>query len=112
MRENTVLVTGYAPAPKGTSMYELYKYAGIVLEIDFDNDIIVDAEFTFVTDLAKKFFKNLIIGYNINNGLDNLTELVKKRYWAPSTEAFTACLKVAIRRYFDTKLNLSKENNQ
>lgn len=111
MKKNTVLVTAYSPAPMGTAMYEMYRYAGLILEIDINNDIIVDAEATLVTNLAKEFFKNLLVGYDLKKG-DELVEIIRKKYWAPSTEAFTACLKVAIRRYFDTKLNLSKENNQ
>lgn len=109
MKKNTVLVTAYSPAPMGTSMYEMYRYAGLILEIDLDNDTIVDAEPTLVTNLAKEFFKNLLVGYDLKKG-DELVEIIRKKYWAPSNEAFIACLKVAMRRYFDTKTNLANEN--
>jgi hypothetical protein len=99
----TVLVTGYAPAPKGTGMYELYKYAGVVLEIDLVTDIILKAELTFITNLAKDFLSRLVEGYNLNDGIDNLAEIIRGRYWAPSTEAVIICFKSAIKRYFDMK---------
>jgi len=104
----TVLVTGYTPAPKGTGMYELYKYAGIVLEIDLATDIILKAEFTFVTNLAKDFLSRLVEGYNLNDGIENLCTLIRERYWAPSTESVVVCFKVAIKRYFDMKQKYKK----
>lgn len=45
---HTVLVTAYAKAPQGSAMYEVYKHAGIVLEIDPSTHHIVEAEFTFI----------------------------------------------------------------
>lgn len=48
MEKDTVLVTAYTPAPRGTSMHELYKYAGVILKINTLTDIIVNIEPTFV----------------------------------------------------------------
>ena len=39
-------------------MYEIYKHAGIVLEIELESHKIVKAEFTFVTDLSKEFLRS------------------------------------------------------
>ncbi len=100
---DTVLVTGYAPSPHGTAMHSVYKYAGVVLEIDLNTDKIVNAEFTFITCLARDFIARVIQGYDLNDGLENLFKRVRSRYWAPSTEAVNACIKVAVQRYFDVK---------
>jgi len=87
--------------------YAIEKYSPDYILI-LNNDIIVDAEATLVTNLAKEFFKDLLVGYDLKKG-DELVEIIRKRYWAPSNEAFIACLKVAIRRYFDTKTNLAND---
>jgi hypothetical protein len=100
---NTVLVTAYAKAPQGSAMYEVYKYAGIVLEIDIQTDRIVDAEFTFVTDLAKHFFRRLVIGYQLTNGIDELIKRVEKHYYAPSAGSVIVALKAAFKRYIEKK---------
>ena len=99
----TVLVTGYAPSPHGTAMHSAYKYAGVVLEIDLQTDKIVNAEFTFVTSLARDFIARIIQGYNLNDGLEGLFEKIRALYWAPSTQAVIACIKSAVQRYFDMK---------
>ena len=74
--DETVLVTGYAPSPHGTAMHSLYKFAGVVLEIDTQTDRIVNAEFTFVTSLARDFIARLIQGYNLNDGLEGLFQKI------------------------------------
>jgi len=98
---HTVLVTGYSKAPQGTSMYELYKHAGIVLEIDFRTHEIVDVEFTFVAKLTNDFFKRLVIGYNLSNGIQGLIERIRKHYFAPSQQAVIVALQSAYQRYTD-----------
>lgn len=101
--EDTVLVTGYAPSPHGTAMHSVYSFVGVVLEIDPHSSTIVNAEFTFVTSLARDFIARIIQGYNFNDGMEGLYQKLRTRYLAPSTEAVIACIKVAMQRYFDVK---------
>ncbi|MGV3465614.1 MAG: DUF3870 domain-containing protein [Heyndrickxia sp.] len=104
---NTVLVTAYAKAPQGSAMYEMYKHAGIILEIDSTTHEIVDAEFTFIADLTKDFFKRMIIGYDLSNGIDDLIQRIENHYFAPSTHSVVVALKAAYKRYFE-KVNQVK----
>lgn len=101
---NTVLVTGYAKAPTGSAMFEVYKHAGIVLEIDPSDHSIVNVEFTFITDLAKDFIKRLFVGYKLSNGIDDLVRRIEAHYFAPSTNSVIVALKAAYKRYFE-KIN-------
>lgn len=105
---HTVLVTAYAKAPQGSAMYEMYKYAGIVLEVDFSNHQIVEAEFTFVTGLAQNFFRRMIIGYDLSRGVDELVERIEKHYFAPSTHSVIVALKAAHKRYFEKNNHIDK----
>lgn len=99
----TVLVTAYAKAPKGTAMYEVFQHAGIVLEVDIETDIIVDAEFTFITDLAKDYLRRLLAGHRLTPEADDLPTLIACHYMAPSQQAVVVALKIACQRYFDSK---------
>lgn len=99
----TILATGYSKAPQGTSMYEKYKHVGIILEIDTETDKIMDASFTFISDLTTNFFSRMVVGYNLKNGLDQLIFEIKNRYIAPSQQAVIICLKSAVQRYWDLK---------
>jgi Domain of unknown function (DUF3870) len=99
----SVLVTGYSKAPQGTSMYEMFKHAGIVLEIDMETHTIVDAEFTFIAQLTKDFFRRLMIGYNLSEGIEPLIARIQDHYYAPSQQAIIVALQSAVQRYWDVQ---------
>lgn len=98
---DTVLLTAYSKAPQGTSMYEKFKYSGLVLEIDKRNHLIVDVEVTFITKLAQDFFKRLMVGTDFSKDLNIVIEKIKDNYLAPSQQSIIVALKVAYQRYWD-----------
>lgn len=98
---NTVLVTAYAKAPQGTSMYEAYKYAGIVLEVDKTTHRIVDAEFTFITSLAQRFFNRMLVGFDMTSNIDTVIKRIEEHYYAPSANSVIVALKSAQKRYLE-----------
>lgn len=100
-KNDTIMVTAYAKAPQNTSMFEVYKYIGIVLEIDRNSREIVNAEFTVITDLAKDYLKRLFIGYNMDDGVEGIIKRIESSYFAPSTNSFNVALKSVFRRYED-----------
>ena len=103
-RSSTNLVTAYAKAPQGTSMYESYKHVGVVLEVDCATHQVVEAEFTFITDLAQRFFNKLLIGVDLTASLDPVIEQIQNHYFAPSTGSFVVALKNAQKRYLEKVL--------
>lgn len=98
---NSVLVTGYSKAPQGTSMYEMYRHAGIVIEVELETHNILDVEFTMVADLTKDFFKKLVVGYCLEDGLEELINRIKKYYFAPSQQSIIVALQAANQRYWE-----------
>lgn len=108
MEMNTVLVTGYAKAPQGTAMYEIYKTSGIVLEIDIRTNVIVNAEFTFVTTLARDFLSRLIVNYDLTNGLEDLIRRIEAHYYTPSTNSVIVAVKAAYTRYLEKRKKLQE----
>lgn len=96
---NTVLVTGYAKAPQGTTMANVHGYVGIVLLIDKDSDTIVAAEPTFLTGLAQSFISEILVGYDINRGDETLRSEIRRRYLAPSQQALVQAIQNAFQRY-------------
>ncbi|MDM5200527.1 DUF3870 domain-containing protein [Fictibacillus enclensis] len=101
VKMKTVLVTGYAKAPQGSSMFELYKTSGIVIEIDTETNLIVNAEFTFVTELARDFLRRVIVGYDLSQGIDGLVQRIEDYYYTPSTNSVIMAVKAAYKRYME-----------
>ena len=96
---DTVLITGYAPAPKGTVMQESQRLFGVVIEVDRRTHRIVAADIPGVTDLSKDFFRRVAVGYDLSQGVERLAEKVRSRYWTSSTDALIACLKIIGQRF-------------
>ncbi|MEI3611173.1 DUF3870 domain-containing protein [Pseudogracilibacillus sp. SO30301A] len=93
------IVTAYAKAPQNTSMFEVFKYIGVVLEIDRESRTIINAEFTFITDLAKNYFSRLVIGHNMDEGADKILKKIEESYFAPSSNSIIVAIRSAFRRY-------------
>lgn len=98
---DTYLITGYSKAPQGTSMYEEYKYSGIVLEVNKETHIIQAVELTFVTRLASDYFNRLLVGCNLFNGIEPIIKQIKENYHAPSQQSVIVAIKSAHQRYLD-----------
>lgn len=102
MAENkTVLISGYAQAPRGTGMSATMTWIGVVLEVDLNTHVIVAADATFVTDLARDFFRRTVIGYKLTDGLDGLVNLVETRIHTPSKNSLQTALQAAFQRYVE-----------
>lgn len=100
---NTVLVAGYAKAPQGTPMHEVYRHTGVILEINVETNIIENVSFTFISDLTNDFCKRLIHLYDLSNGNEEIIEKIKLHYLVPSQQALIVALKSAIQRYWQLK---------
>lgn len=83
-------------------MHSMYGHCGVVLEVDLEDDRIVAADFTVVTQLANSFLSTLIVGERISEDSD-LPEKIRLRYLAPSTEAVLVALRTAMRRYLQRR---------
>lgn len=101
MTAKSVLVSGYAQAPRGTGMSESLTWIGVVLEIDCATHRIVAAEGTFITALARDFFSRHVAGYCLIDGLAGLLEIIDRHYNTPSQQALKVALQSAFQRYVE-----------
>ncbi|MHB8156383.1 MAG: DUF3870 domain-containing protein [Desulfocucumaceae bacterium] len=99
---NTILVTGFAQLPKGTTMYEQYKVIGAALLVNLDTSEILDADITFTAELPNKFIKSIIKGYYLNQGLEPLMGELKGRFKTPSQGAVIQAIRSAYERYIES----------
>lgn len=99
LSNKTVLVSGYAQAPKGTGLSEMLTWIGVVLEVDCLTHEIVAADGTFVTEVARDFFRRRVVGYRLTDGLEGLQETIELHYNTPSKNALQKALQAAFQRY-------------
>ncbi|MBN9241284.1 MAG: DUF3870 domain-containing protein [Mesorhizobium sp.] len=104
MNENrTVLVSGYAQAPRGTGMSQTLTWLGVVLEIDLKTHAIVAADATFVTELARDFFRRTVTGYCLTDGLEGLLALIDNHLHTPSKNSLQTATQAAFQRYVEAR---------
>lgn len=100
---NCVLATGFAQLPKGTPLFEMQKTIACVLVIDTDEEIIVEASYSFLMDLTNEFISSLIKGKSIRNGIEEITKEIEKKYVASEQRAIIQALRGAYDRYVESK---------
>jgi hypothetical protein len=101
--KNTVLITGMAQLPKGTTLSEQYKTITAVLVINVDTEIIENVEFTFIADLTNFYLASLVRGYNLKNGITPLIDILRSRLLIPAQGAVIQSIKSAWDRYKESK---------
>lgn len=65
-----VMMTGYAPCPRGTSVQRQFSYLSIIMEIDIKAGIIENVEFITITPFPYK--KHFIIDSYVTRPIKNL----------------------------------------
>lgn len=106
MRElNTLFVSGYTQAPKGTKMHESGSTVGVMFEVDKRSHHIVDAECTFITKLAQEYFKKIMIGYNFKDDLEEIITTLETHMYIPSIGSIIVAIRIAHQRYMDSVID-------
>ncbi|KAA9027050.1 DUF3870 domain-containing protein [Niallia endozanthoxylica] len=100
---NTILTTGFAQLPKGTTQYEKYQSLAVVLVINVETEVIEDVEFTFIADLTNYYLTSLVRGYDLKQGINPLIEILRSRVLIPSQGAVIQSIKSAWDRYKESK---------
>lgn len=100
-QRNTILLSSYAKLPSSTTAEAVYDV--LVLAVLFDNrtGTIVEAEASMVTELAKCFISNLVVGYNLNDGCDGLIELFDIYYHGHAKKALETAIRGVFHKYKD-----------
>lgn len=106
--DETVYFISYAKLPSSIAAAKLLDVVGVGLVINVKTGIIEDTSCTLITDEAKKFLKDIIIGFNLHEyGVDRLVEEVQYRFHGLSQKAVCVAIKGAVERYETWK----EENN-
>ncbi|QZY55513.1 DUF3870 domain-containing protein [Crassaminicella profunda] len=97
---NTVYFISYAKLPMEISAANMHKVVGVGLIINEDTGIIEDTSCTLITEEARKFIKQVIVGYNVHeNGIEPLIEKIKKRFHGSSQKAICVAIKGTYEKY-------------
>lgn len=89
----TVFLAGHGALPQGMAAKGLYEHLAVVVEIDRQHGVIVDAQCTLVTDLANNIVRRVLIGHCLNDGIDGIINEIIDVYNGAARNAIIACFK-------------------
>ena len=97
--ENSIYISSFAKLPLEIPAAEVYKVLDVGLIINVDTEIIEGASFTLVTDEAKAFLRQMIVGYDLHNGIEPLLNKIKERFYGTSQKAVCVALNIVYEKY-------------
>ncbi len=98
--DDVVYFISYAKLSHSIPAGKLLDHVGIGLVINKANGIIEDISCTLLTDEAKFFLKDIIVGYNIHdNDINKLLSLISSKYHGFSQKAVCVAVQGAYERY-------------
>ncbi len=107
--EHSIYLSAHSKLPSDMPSAEIYKAIDIGLVINLESGVIEDASITLLTDEARNFLKQIIIGYNIDKqSVEPLIETIRKRYLGASQKAICVTLRLIYEKY----INWSQENKK
>jgi hypothetical protein len=107
LNKKTVILVGHAAFPQGMAAKGLYDHLSIVAEVDRVYGVIVDVECNLITDLANGFVRNLLQGYCLKDGIDDLVSEVFSSYRGAAKNAIIAAIKDLHREF----IRYNEKNN-
>jgi hypothetical protein len=110
--ESKVLFAGYARLPAGITASELYKLVGIVVLVDVNTGIILEADCTLATDVARRHVSNSIVGYDLNRGCEPLQQKLDRVYQGGAKKAVIMVIRVIYDKYSHYKTEAAQRNTQ
>lgn len=102
---DTIFFTGYAKLPSNITAAKLYEVVAIGVEVNPQTGEIIACDCTLATKVARDFVNSLIVGYNLSNGIEELTDKFERRYYGSARKALTTSLKIMYDKWIAFKEN-------
>ncbi|TCO71349.1 uncharacterized protein DUF3870 [Marinisporobacter balticus] len=93
-----IFISGYAKLPKGITSTELYSVIAVGVLVNRYTGEVFEAEASLVTSVAKDFFRNHLVGKNLNN-FDEIEKMFKENYFGSARKAIISALRTCYEKY-------------
>jgi hypothetical protein len=96
---STSIFVGHAKPPSNTVSGQMYTILSVVCEVDMESGLIVAAEFTVATDLAKDYLNRMLSGRNLGTDEDTIVAELERCYFSGTQKALIQCFRDMAKRY-------------
>jgi len=98
-RDDTILLTGYARLPAGITASKVSDVVGVAVEVEAATGRIVGAECTLSTELARDFFRRLVVGFSLDGEFSQIVRTIERRYHGSAQKALVTALKTVLEKF-------------
>jgi len=96
---STSIFVGHAKPPANTVSGKMYAILSVVCEVEMETGVIVAAEFTVATELAKDYLNRLLSGRNLNSDEDAIVAELERCYFSGTQKALIQAFRDMTKRY-------------
>lgn len=99
MSARSSIFVGHAKPPANTVSGQMYTILSVVCEVDMQSGVIIGAEFTVATDLAKDYLDRLLTGRNLTLEEDAIVAELEQCYFSGTQKAVIQAFRDMAKRY-------------
>ena len=96
---STSIFVGHAKPPANTVSGQMYTILSVVCEVDMDTGVIVAADFTVATELARDYLNRLLAGRDLAADEDAIVEELEQRYFSGTQKSLIQAFRDMAKRY-------------
>ena len=109
VNKKLIFISGYAKLPNGTTAHEVYGGLILGLGVNRETGDIVECECSLVTQIAKKFIADLMVGQSLNNIL-TIEQAINKQYYGAAKKAIISALGICEEKFRQIQKNSDIED--
>lgn len=111
MASRKIFISGYAKLPKGITATEMYSVIAVGLLVNRSTGEILEGDCSLVTNTAKNFFRNIVIGENLNN-VEAIEKIFNESYYGSARKAIISALKTCHEKYKQAIEGVETDENE
>jgi len=96
---STSIFVGHAKPPANTVSGQMYTILSVVCEVDMETGVIIAAEFTVATELAKDYLNRLLSGRSLATEEDAIVAELEECYFSGTQKALIQSFRDMAKRY-------------
>jgi hypothetical protein len=98
-RTTTNIFVGYAKPPIHTASGHRYAVLSVVVEVDMATQLVVNAEVTVVTDVARAWLTRLLVGRNLATEAEQIVRELETNYHSGTQKAIVTAFRDMLGKY-------------
>ena len=89
----TYFLAGHSRLPQGMAAQNVYDSLTITVEVDKKFGVIIESSCTLATDHGKSYIQQILRGHSLQDGMEEIVELLREGYRGKAVNALIAAVK-------------------